>query len=48
MFKLSTPIKSTNVVTTLFVGSILDNLLDDVDSLSDSTCRSLNFLNPAV
>ena len=48
MFKLSTPIKSTKVVTILFVGSIDDSLLDDVESLSDSTCKSLNFLNPAV
>ena len=48
MYRLSTPIRSTKVVTTLFDGSTLESLLDDVDNLSDSTCRSLNFLNPEV
>ena len=48
VFRLSTPTKSTSVVTVLFVGSILDNFPDVDDNLSDSTCRSLNFLNPEV
>ena len=39
---------STKVVTTLFDGSIFESLFDEVDNSSDSTCKSLNFLNPAV
>ena len=39
---------STKVVTTLFDGSMFESLFDEVDNSSDSTCKSLNFLNPGV